>query len=463
LPGSEADFSWCKSVGLPCLLSLPTEKKDERIVKEGKLALGLAAQFWRRRAKSLCQKSLIRRFTVSSLTKVRAAADFEANCRIPSEMATLSSLDVNTTNSAVVAWCWNDTTRFLAEPDPQIRDITFTTRFDSIATFFQLNIPIRIKGIKTGTTLILRISPSLISSFEITQNPTIPSAVRDKFHSNTLCLNFRLNGHPDILVSAEAQEPLAPLRAQSGTVLDAIHELANTTAFSIYIKNSGASKAQLQPVCDAVSSGGVSLVVQDDLASMYSGMGAKIVILPAHTVSQGPQTELPQGPLHIEAPPPSYDQTEPPPPHAPLFESRKRRRLKDDRDERDEDIALIWAQLETIQARYGAEIKALREENLDLREEVDDLRKQVAASDKRHKDLKEEFDALETRTEIKGDELGDEMDIKIIDARSEIQDLAESVKSMREDVDQDRLVDRVKYKVLEHIRTSLSFDMPPAD
>jgi FtsZ-binding cell division protein ZapB len=368
-------------------------------------------------------------------------------------MATLSSLDVNTTNSAVVAWCWNDTTRFLAEPDPQIRDITFTTRFDSIATFFQLNIPIRIKGIKTGTTLILRIPPSFISSFEITRNPTIPSAVRDKFHSSTLCLDFRLNRHPQVLVSAEAQEPLAPLRAQSGTVLDAIHELANITALLIYIKDSGTSTTQLQPVCDAVGNG-VSLVVQDDLVSMYSGTGAKIVTLPA------PHTDAPSE----ELAPPSYDQTEPPPPHAPIFESRKRRRLKDDtRDERDEDIALIWAQLETMQARYGAEIKALREENLDLREEVDDLRKQVAASDKRHKDLKEEFDALETRTEIKGDELGDEMDIKIIDARSEIQDLAESVKSVREDVDQDRLVDRVKYKVLEHIRASLSFDMPPAD
>lgn len=116
-----------------------------------------------------------------------------------------------------------------------------------------------------------------------------------------------------------------------------------------------------------------------------------------------------------------------------------------------------------MQARYGAEIKALREENLDLREEVDDLRKQVAASDKRHKDLQEELDALETRTEIKVDDFSDEIDIKIIDARSEIQDLAESVKSVREDVDQDRLVDRVKYKVLEHIRASLSFDMPPAD
>ncbi|KAF5232953.1 hypothetical protein FAUST_8441 [Fusarium austroamericanum] len=393
-------------------------------------------------------------------------------------MATLSSLDVNTTNSAVVAWCWNDATRFLAEPDPQIRDITFTTRFDSIATFFQLNIPIRIKGIKTGTTLILRISPSFISSCEITRNPTIPSVVRDKFHSSTLCLNFCLNTHPEVFVSAEAQEPLAPLRAQSGTVLDSIHELANITALSIYIKDSGTSTTQLQPVCDAVSNG-VSLVVQDDLASMYSGAGAKVVTLPVpHTDvphTDVPHTDIPHTDIphtdapHAELPPPSYDQTEPPPPHAPIFESRKRRRPKDDyirddlRDERGEDIALIWAQLE----RYGAEIKVLREENLDLKEEVDDLRKQVAASDKRHKDLKEElkeeFDALETRTEIKVDEFSDEIDIRVIDARSEIQDLAESVKSVREDVDQDRLVDRVKYKVLEHIRASLSFDMPPAD
>ncbi|KAL4731552.1 hypothetical protein ACLX1H_000524 [Fusarium chlamydosporum] len=336
-------------------------------------------------------------------------------------MATLSSLDVHATNPAIVTWCWNDATRFLSEPDPQIREITFTTRFDCTSTFFQLNIPIRIKGIKTSTALILRISPSSISSFEITQNPTVPSAVRDKFRSGTLLLDFQLNAHPEIIVSTEAQEPLSPLRSQSGTILDAIHELANTTALSIYIKDSGTSKAKLQPVSDAIGNG-LALVVEDDLASMYGGLGAKVVTLPP--------------PRTLSPPPPSYDQTEPPPPHAPIFESRKRRR-KDDRDERDEDIALIWAQLEKMQARYGAELKALREENLDLKEEVDDLRKQVAASEKRNKDLKEEFDALETRMEIKGDELGDEMDVKIIDAKSDIQDLAESVKSVREDVDQD--------------------------
>jgi regulator of replication initiation timing len=364
-------------------------------------------------------------------------------------MATLSTLDVNTTSPAVVSWRCNEVTRFLAEPDPQIRDITFTTRFDTTATFFQLNIPIRIKGIKTGTTLILRISPSLISSFEVTTSPTVPSAVRDKFPSSTsTLLDFQLNAHPEVLVSTQAQEPLAPLRAQSGTVLDALHELANSTTLSIYIK--GAHKAQLQPVCDTVGNGKGNerlLVIQNDLLSMFGGVGAKIITLPA------PRTELP---------PPSYDQTEPPPPHAPIFDSRKRRR-KDDGEERDEDIALIWAQLEKIQARHWSELKALREENLDLKDEVDDLRKRLAASEKSHQDLKEEYDALATRMDVKVEELGDEIDIKLIDTRSEIQELTESIKSLREDVDADELVDRVKYKVFDHLRASLSHDMSPAD
>ncbi|KAJ4118966.1 hypothetical protein NW768_010709 [Fusarium equiseti] len=361
-------------------------------------------------------------------------------------MATLSTLDVNTTSPAVVSWCCNETTRFLAEPDPQIRDITLTTRFDGTATFFQLNIPIRIKGIKSATTLILRISPPLVSSLEVTQSPTAPSAVRDKFHPSTL-LDFQLNAHPEVLVSTQAQVPLAPLRAQSGTILDAIHELANTTALSVYIK--GTSKTQLQTVCDAIGNSNAkcsSLVIENDLLSMYGGVGAKVVTLPApHTL-----------------PPPSYDQTEPPPPHAPIFNSRKRRR-KDDREERDEDIALIWAQLEKIQTRHGLELKALREENLDLRDEVDDLRKRLAASEKSHQDLKEEYEALATRMDVKVDELGDEIDVKLIDARSEIQEMTESVKSLREDVDEDKLVDRVKYKVFDHLRTSLSHDMSPAD
>lgn len=365
-------------------------------------------------------------------------------------METLSTLDVNTTSSAVVSWCWNEATRFLAEPDPQIRDITFTTRFDNTATFFQLNIPIRIKGVKTGTTLILRISPSSISSVEVTTSPTAPSAVRDKFPSSTsTLLEFQLNAHPEVLVPTQAQEPLAPLRAQSGTVLDALHELANSTAISIYVKGT-ASKTQLQAVCDAIGKDlGPSLVIQNDLLSMYGGVGAKVITFPV------PQTE--------SLPPPSYDQTEPPPPHAPIFDSRKRRRKDDGGEERDEDIALIWAQLEKIQARYGSELKALREENLDLKDEVDDLRKRLAASEKSHQDLKEEFDALTTRTDVKVDELGDEIDVKLIDTKSDIQELTESVKSLREDVDEDKLVDRVKYKVFDHLRTSLSHDMSPAD
>jgi hypothetical protein len=81
-------------------------------------------------------------------------------------MATLSSLDVNNITPAVVTWRWINETRFLVGPDPQIRDITITTRFDSQETLFDLNIPIRLKGIKTGMFLIVRILPSSTSSFD---------------------------------------------------------------------------------------------------------------------------------------------------------------------------------------------------------------------------------------------------------------------------------------------------------
>ncbi|KAM0351685.1 hypothetical protein ACHAPU_002695 [Fusarium lateritium] len=354
-------------------------------------------------------------------------------------MATLSSLDINTTAPAVIAWQWNDAPCLLAQPDPQIRDITLSTRFDSTGTFFQLNVPIRVKGIRTGTTLILRILSSSISSFDFAQSATVPDAVRDKFHSSTLLLDFVLDQHPQILISTEAQEPLSPSRAQSGIILDAVHQLANITSLSVYIKASEISKTQLQSVRDAISQG-LSLVIQNDLTSMFGGKGAKVVSLPPP----------------VDSLPPSYEQTEPPPPLAPIYD-RKRPR-KDSREERDEDIALIWAQLGKIQKLHREEIYALKEENQDLKQEIGELRERLATSENKQQELKEEFNALEARSELKGDELGDEMDLKIIETNADVEELSWKITSMREELDQDELVNRVKYKVLDHIKKGLSYD-----
>ncbi|KAF4337166.1 hypothetical protein FBEOM_8952 [Fusarium beomiforme] len=315
-------------------------------------------------------------------------------------MATLASLDVNITSTAVVSWRWNDTTRFLVEPDPAIRDITLTTRFDKNDTLFDLTIPIRLKGLKTGTTLIIRVLPSSISSFDFIENPTVPSVVRDKFISSTLLLEFRLNSLPKLLVSSEAEEPISPLRAQSGTVIDALRELANVTTVSVYIKNEATSKTHFRQIRQSISEG-LFLVIQDDLASMYHGTGAKIITLPA------PVQELP----------PSYDQTEPPPP-APPFYDRKRPR-KDSREERDDDIAMIWAHLNMTSLRHSAEMNALKEENKDLKQEIHELKERLAKYEKGQLDLGEEFEAEAAKTAEKIVELGDLTDVKFLEVRDE--------------------------------------------
>ncbi|KAF5691710.1 hypothetical protein FCIRC_288 [Fusarium circinatum] len=359
-------------------------------------------------------------------------------------MATLSSLDVNSTTPAVITWRWNDTTRFLVGPDPQIRDITITTRFDSQETLFDINIPIRLKGIKTGTFLIIRVLPPSISSFDFIEAPSVPDEVRDKFHSSTLLLDFRLNQNPKLIVSVEAEEPLSPLRTQSGTVLDALRELANVTVFSIYIRNSATSKAHLQKIRQAVSDG-LSLFIQDDLNTMFRGTGGKIVTLPSPA----------------QLPPPSYEETEPPPPPAPIYD-RKRPR-KDDREERDEDIALIWAKLEMIQTRHSEELCALRDENRDLKQEVNDLRERLTASERKRQDLEEEFGSLAGLTSERVRELEEHTDVAFSEVWQDMGELTSEINAMKLRIDEDELVNNVKFRVVDHITASLSRDMPPDD
>ncbi|KAJ4317639.1 hypothetical protein N0V84_007238 [Fusarium piperis] len=257
-------------------------------------------------------------------------------------MSTLRSLDVDSDAPAVITWQWNNSNCSLAEPDPQIKSITLTTRFTTTSAFFQLNIPIKLKGIKTLTSIILRISSSSIASF-----------------------NFLPN----------ADEALSPMRAQSGTVLDAIRQLANVTVLSVYVKAHEQSSAQLQSISDAINQDLIPSF-RDDLSRMYTGTGAKIITLSVPAAHQSP---------------PTYDEAKSPPPSAPIFD-RKRPR-KDFRDSRDEDLALIWARLGDDAER----LNALEQENGALREEAREVRKQFQKIETCLQDLREDIDALESR------------------------------------------------------------------
>jgi hypothetical protein len=194
-------------------------------------------------------------------------------------MTTLPTLDIHKSTPAVVTWQWNDSTRYLAEPDPQIKRVTFTTRFDTTCAFFELSIPIKLKGIKTSSSIILRIPPSSIASFDFVSSTTAPEVIHSKFNSTTVCLDLQLNQHLQILVPADSHEPLHPIRAQGGIVLDAVRQLANATSFSIYVEALALSNTQLQSVRDVISQG-LAPVYNDDLASMYGGSGAKIITTP---------------------------------------------------------------------------------------------------------------------------------------------------------------------------------------
>ncbi|KAF4450431.1 hypothetical protein F53441_6430 [Fusarium austroafricanum] len=344
-------------------------------------------------------------------------------------MSTLPSLNIHKTAPAVIAWQWNGSTCSLAEPDPQIKSITLTTRFDTTCALFELSIPIKLKGIKTSSSLLLRIPPSSIASFDFLSSATVPQAVQDKFTSTALCLNFHLHQSLKVLLPADTHEPLYPLRAQSGTVLDAIRQLTNVTSFSVYTEALVLSNAQLSSISDAIGQGLLPPCC-DDLASLYSGTGAKAITLSPDTLSSTSQH------------PPSYDEVEPPPPSAPIYD-RKRPR-KDSRDERDEDIALIWAQLQIMQKRDAERMRALELENEDLKRVIDEhkilidgLQERLMTYEKNQKDLKEEFGALETTNEQKnlefGDDIRDDMDVKILELKEDIDELRHYIQGQDED------------------------------
>lgn len=90
---------------------------------------------------------------------------------------------------------------------------------------------------------MIRIMPLSIAVFDYVPSTAAPQVVHDTLASTTLCLDFQLNQHLQILVPADADEPLHPIRAQGGAVLDAIRQLAHVTSLSVYVEALALSNA----------------------------------------------------------------------------------------------------------------------------------------------------------------------------------------------------------------------------
>ncbi|KAL5603649.1 hypothetical protein FOVSG1_006399 [Fusarium oxysporum f. sp. vasinfectum] len=345
------------------------------------------------------------------------------------------SLDLHHTTKAVVRWREDDTMQFLTKPDPRSSAVTFNTRFNGEAAFFELGVPVKLKGLDIVTNAMVRVCASSIVSLEVVKNPTVPTAIGEAFKSTALSLDFTLKCPPTIIVHTAAVEPLSPSKKSSGVVLDAIRDLSKATALSIYIEARDAPP-KLQHISDAASQGLFkSCSTRYHIASLYGGIGGKLI-----------------EPSGDTAAPPSYDETtsRPPPPPPPIEFPRKKRPRQDTETERD-DITLLWAELRAIK-EVQSRVEALETENEKLKQQNKEL---VEGMDK----LQERYDALEHRfaaLDSKNEEFADTYDCSFSELREDMDRLEGVVDFVQEGQVREESLEVIKNVVVKEIMTRLA-------
>ncbi|CEI70622.1 hypothetical protein FVEN_g888 [Fusarium venenatum] len=362
---------------------------------------------------------------------------------------------IDETIPIVLEWKCDDDgdglTHYLAKPDPKIDDITLKTRLSESA-LFELRFPVNLKGVEGVTSITMSIHPSSITSFEFAPATTPPDAAKEKFNGGINRLAFRTNKLMQVLAPIPAIEPLAPARAQSGKVVDAIRTLSTARAFIVYIDEKKLSNEQLQCIRDAVNQGGLTpFPDRNDLASMYHGTGAKFVSL----------ADIPQIPQISDAPP-SYCDSEPPPPPPPINE-KKRRRVDSESKGKDSDaISEIWAELKARDERdrtVQLELSDLKQENKSLREALEQIRHQVATFHQNLDDLKQDVGHLQGQDKYNTDTL-EGYDTRLVELRDDLEDLDAKVDSIQEHRDENGVardfLDKVRSDVYDDIITRLT-------
>ncbi|KAJ4125600.1 hypothetical protein NW765_001374 [Fusarium oxysporum] len=359
----------------------------------------------------------------------------DATCCCGTDMP---DIGIHNTTPAVIGWQRNNALHFLTEPDPNYNNITLTTRFDTTCSFFELSVPIKIKGIrlkddKAGdnsiSALLLRICPSTVKSLSLTSIATAPEAIRKKFTSAILRLDLGLGRNLDVVVPSNAEEPIVPGRAASGVVLDAIRQFSNTTSLSIYVQDSELFNTQLQSISNAFSQGlyKSSRSAQHDLVSLYGGRGAKMIHLSAET-----------GQL-----PPPYTESTSPPPSASTYQQKRPRR--DSHDDCDNAMSQIWVVLAKMKER-DARMEALENENRRLKQGMGELQERLALLETQKDDERR----VESQTAENAAELVN-IDLELMEIRQDVDEL----KMKADAVERGELVDTVKNDVLEYMRIRL--------
>lgn len=173
----------------------------------------------------------------------------------------------------------------------------------SDTAFFQIRANVALKARKDKTNVFLSIYPERLQAVQLVDHDGPEDTTSAQLDTSTYCLKFTLSMPPALIVP---KGDLTPRQRSSGTLLDSLRSLAEQTTFKLLLPTTTLSKAQLESLCKAASSGALSSMEKlKDVASLYGGKGGRVIQHESKAAGASPVTSVAAVPKSEDLP--SYD------------------------------------------------------------------------------------------------------------------------------------------------------------
>lgn len=293
------------------------------------------------------------------------------------------------------------------------------------SALFKIYFPIYLKGFASLSQICIIIDPSSLDSLIYTFDPTIPSAVRKKLNCTTARLGFRLKPgrHLVIIAPTSANAPLAPIRVQSGKVLDAIRMLSGITSCGVYVAASKIPLSVLRAISETIDRGHLRPLPYQ-LTSMFCGVGGKTIQLSGH---------------QNNAPPPLYDNDNNEDQSQSALPNPKKRLRQNSQSSSTDLIGSVLAELKELRIAYSLTLS----DNAQLKKRLEAVESDV-----------EQLQGETHHTSMKLESVGD----TVLELDENLEGLAERVEAIEEsnhDSDnkailKDEIIDEIAMRLCAH-------------
>uniref|UniRef100_A0A4E9DQD1 Uncharacterized protein n=1 Tax=Gibberella zeae TaxID=5518 RepID=A0A4E9DQD1_GIBZA len=208
----------------------------------------------------------------------------------------MSRMTTPISTTAVVSWQYPDSEKFLAEPDPKNKTLTFKTWLKERSYFFEIWVPLYLKQRpkkipSTYSSLILNIPFSTVETFSLhvlsttDEDKHIPEPVAKKLKSPVLRLDIKLRDNISTIIPSDTDGTPLQGHTHSGAVLDNVRDILQAKFISVFIKHDPSHEAQLHAIGKSINDGHYRSTgtIRQDLQSLYRGEGGIFFCFPAQS------------------------------------------------------------------------------------------------------------------------------------------------------------------------------------